>query len=204
MGAERFDVGDRVMGRVRHEIGRGRVGQWPRPPAAALVEQHDTEPGRIEPPTVASAAPTSRPAMQNHRRLTRRVPDRFPVHLVPVTDAQPTRVVRFDRRKPTVVTPPSHQPSLALAQRLLRAARLRGLPGGRPGWVLADHAVDRLAQQVGVAGVAAVLLDQVEDQPPQAEMVAVPVECDRLVEPARVDRRSVEPSTSGPRRTRGA
>ena len=59
------------------------------------------------------------------------------------------------------------------ARHMRSATRLRapGAPSGRR--VLADPAVDGLAEQVGVAGVPAVLLDQVADEPAQAGVVAV-------------------------------
>jgi hypothetical protein len=69
------------------------------------------------------------------------------------------------------------------------------VPAGRR--VLADHTVHGLAEQVGVAGVPAVLLDQVEDEPAQAGVPAVVVtRVDQLVETA-VGQRRVEPG-AGP------
>ena len=56
--------------------------------------------------------------------------------------------------------------------------------------VLPDEAVHGLAQQVGVPGVPAVLLDQVADEPAQAGVPAVVVgDVDELVEPAVGQRR---------------
>ncbi len=55
-------------------------------------------------------------------------------------------------------------------------------PGGR---VFADAPVHGLAEQVGVPGVPAVLLDQVTEEPAQAGMATVwPGGVDELVEPA--------------------
>ncbi len=44
-----------------------------------------------------------------------------------------------------------------------------------PGRVLAGSAIDGLAQQVSVPGLAAVLLDEVADEPPQVGVVAIRV-----------------------------
>jgi len=75
-----------------------------------------------------------------------------------------------------------------------------------PGWparawppalrrVLTDPTVHRLSEQVGVAGVAAVFLDQVTEEPAQAGMVGVGVgDVDELVESA-VGDGCVEPGT---------
>ena len=55
------------------------------------------------------------------------------------------------------------------------------MPAGRR--VLTGEPVHRLAQQVRMPGVAAVLLDQVEDEPAQADVSTVLVGCaDQLVE----------------------
>ena len=51
-------------------------------------------------------------------------------------------------------------------------AKLAGLRAPSGGRVFTDPPVDRFAQQVGVAGVPAILLDQVADQPAQAGVVA--------------------------------
>ena len=62
------------------------------------------------------------------------------------------------------------------------AARL-GLPAGRR--VLTGEAVHRLTEQVGVAGVAAVFLDQVEDEPAHAGVLPrLVVHVGQLAEPA--------------------
>src|SRR5690606_27274345 len=63
-----------------------------------------------------------------------------------------------------------------------------GPPSGRRAFT--DPAVHRFPQQVGVPGVPAVLLDQVADQPAQAEPPPVrPGEVDELVEPTVGQRR---------------
>src|SRR4051794_32666477 len=63
------------------------------------------------------------------------------------------------------------------------------------GWVLPHQAVDALAEQVRVAGVAAVLLHQVAHQPAQARVVPTAVACvHKLVEPA-VGHRGRDPGT---------
>jgi hypothetical protein len=59
--------------------------------------------------------------------------------------------------------------------------------------VLTDQTVDSLAEQVGMPGVAAILLDQVAEKPAQAGMTTVgPGEVDELVDTAARQRR-VEP-----------
>jgi len=69
--------------------------------------------------------------------------------------------------------------------------------------VFTDQSVDGLAEQVGVPGVPAILLDQVAEQPAQAGMASVgPGDVDELVEAA-VGQDRVEPrcsSVRGPRR----
>ena len=51
--------------------------------------------------------------------------------------------------------------------------------------VLTDQSVDSLAEQVGVPGVPAILLDQVAEEPTQAGMATVgPGEVDELVDSA--------------------
>ena len=59
--------------------------------------------------------------------------------------------------------------------------------------VLTDPAVNSLADQVGMTGVPAVLLDQVADEPAQAGLATVgPGHVDQLIEPA-VGQRRVQP-----------
>ena len=65
--------------------------------------------------------------------------------------------------------PPARTPTPSPPPR--PTARRSGPPAGRR--VLADAAVDGLAEQVGVAGVPAVLLDQVADEPAQAGVAAL-------------------------------
>ena len=50
--------------------------------------------------------------------------------------------------------------------------------------VLAGATVDGFAKEVGVAGVAAVLFDEVEQQPAQADVAAAPPEVTFVVESA--------------------
>jgi hypothetical protein len=56
-----------------------------------------------------------------------------------------------------------------------REAIVPGLRAPSGGRVLTDSPVDRFAQQVGVAGMPAILLDQVADQPAQVGVAAVGV-----------------------------
>src|SRR5262249_37962305 len=65
------------------------------------------------------------------------------------------------------------------------------LPAGRR--VFPDQPVDGLAEQVGVPGVPAILLDQVADQPAQAGMTPIgPAKVDELAESA-IGQGRVEP-----------
>src|SRR6185436_3981664 len=70
----------------------------------------------------------------------------------------------------------------------------RGSGGRAPprGRVLAHASVDGLAEEVGMPGVAAVLLEQVADQSPEAGVLALCRGCvDQLVESAVGERRAV-------------
>src|SRR6478735_3509513 len=75
--------------------------------------------------------------------------------------------------------------------------------GARPPsrrWVLTHSPVDGLAEQVRVPGVAAILLDQIAQQPAQARMLTLGCgDVDELVESAASQRR-VDPDTRPPDR----
>lgn len=61
--------------------------------------------------------------------------------------------------------------------------------------ILADQATHALADQVGVPGVAPVLLDELADQPAHADRPVVGVSGDELFEPAAVRQRTPQPRT---------
>lgn len=74
----------------------------------------------------------------------------------------------------------SHRPGLAIVCRLRRVdtgslPNVAACPIADPlakQAALTDAAVDRLAQQVGVTGMAGRLLDQMQEDPPQREVLA--------------------------------
>lgn len=83
-----------------------------------------------------------------------------------------------------------------LRARSENSPQLAGPPAWR--WVLTNAPVDGLAEQVGVPGVAAVLLDQVAHQPTQASLPAVgPGDVHELVESTAGQGRLEPPSGAG-------
>ena len=112
----------------------------------------------------------------------------------------PLPTVASRRRRSTAIARRRRHQSRSHQSRI----QLSGEPGLRPPVerrVLADAPVDDLAQQVGVAGVPAVLLDQVEQQPPQVAWLPVGVAVgDRPVQarrrPARSSSRSRDRATA--------
>lgn len=96
--AQRLDVPDQVLSRVRREVGGGTVGQRPAPAAAALVQQDAAVGSRVEVPANAGTRTRAWAAVQPQRRGPGGVADRLPVDLVAAPDGQQPGCVWLDGR----------------------------------------------------------------------------------------------------------
>jgi hypothetical protein len=93
MLAQPLDICDQVPGRVVLE-----TCVRPAAAAAALIEQDDPVARRIEEPSRAGVATGAGSAVQEDRRLARRIAAFLPIDFVTVADRQVPLAVRFNGR----------------------------------------------------------------------------------------------------------
>ena len=91
MPAQRLDVGHQVLGGVVLQAAE-RAG----PPGAALVEDHHAPEIRVEEPPMHRAGAGARPAVQEQRRPSPRIPHLLPIHDVAAGQRQVAGLERAD------------------------------------------------------------------------------------------------------------
>jgi hypothetical protein len=96
--AQNFDIMDEGGRRIRAQVGIGRIGQRPAPPAPALVEQNRTIRSRIEQAPLSRRAAGTGSTVQKECRFSVRVSAALPRDEVPVPDVQEAAIVGFHRR----------------------------------------------------------------------------------------------------------
>jgi hypothetical protein len=94
VASQLLDILDEIPGGILPQL-KERLGQA----AAALIEEHDQELGRIEVASVGGNALGSRAAVEDHNRLALRVPVQLVVDLVKGGDLQIAHLERLDRRQ---------------------------------------------------------------------------------------------------------
>jgi hypothetical protein len=91
-----LEVCDEVGGGVPAQVADRDTGVRRASSAIPLMKEHDAVARRVEQTSVSRSAGCARASVQNDRGLSLRVSTRLPVDRVPVTDIEPSLLVRFD------------------------------------------------------------------------------------------------------------
>src|SRR2546430_8383440 len=154
--AQALHVSDQVVGRVGRQIGlriadRGRAAT-----AAALVELDDAVGRRVEPASLTRVAATAGPAMQQHRRLPRRVATDQPMDLLAVPHIEHALRVGLAGRIANGPGQRGYEDLTALIKRRARsnssAVPRVGLPNVKPSMPMSMKSFRISAACSGVAG----------------------------------------------------
>jgi hypothetical protein len=126
VGAQPFNVGDKVAGGVRGQVRVRVAGQRAAAATAALVEQHRPVVCRVEVGPRARAAAAAGSSVEVDSRHTCRIADGLPVHGVPIAHLQGAGRIRPGRK---VLV--SHAPSVAFRGHVTYPVAARPAPPPR-------------------------------------------------------------------------